>query len=278
MQYFSYWARAEKQGPEFPVTCWGYSNESEEAARRMALERAEAAVAKLLAPKTGNEPADYYDADPLKERVIEEITHDGQVLAVVTRNAYGALVINTANVAFLDVDFTTKRRGAIVSIWKKLTGDDTDEPAEAERLAAVQEVLAAWPELGGRIYRTANGFRIMITSATLIPTDAGVSELMQVLGVDELYRKLCLRQNCFRARLTPKPWRIGMRRPPVRYPLIGAYSRTYEAWLSKYETKSRDFRVSRLVATFGPPAVCAEAEKVLRLHDSDLAGEDHKLA
>lgn len=276
MEYFNFWARAQKNGPDFPVVCWGYSNESQEAALKLAEQKADNAIKKLSNP--GNDNGGYYAANPLKERVIEQIVNGERVVAVVTRNAYGALVLNTANVAFLDIDLArAKHRGPLVSLWRKLTGDGNLNQAE-DQIQHIRSVLANVPEIAGRIYATANGYRVLITSAIFDPKDHLLGKLMQELGVDELYQKLCLRQNCFRARLTPKPWRVGAPRPPARYPLIGSYSRTYQAWLEKYESRSKKYRVCRFIEPFGLLPVCDEAALIIGLHDADLADDSFKLA
>jgi hypothetical protein len=276
VEYFNFWARAQKNGPDFPVVCWGYSNESQEAALKLAEQKADQAIEKLSNP--GRDRGGYYAANPLKERVIEQILDGEKVIAVVTRNAYGALVLNTAHVAFLDIDLArAKHRGPLVSLWRKLTGEGIENQAE-EQVQHIRNALANVPEIAGRIYATANGYRVLITSAIFDPKDPILGKLMEELGVDELYQKLCLRQNCFRARLTPKPWRVGAPRPPVRYPLVGAYSRTYQAWLEKYEGRSKKYRVCRLIESFGSQPVCAEAALIMRLHDADLADDSFKLA
>ncbi len=276
MEYFKFWARAQKDGPDFPVVCWGYSNESQAAALSLAEQKAEDAIKKLASPE--RERGGYYSANPLKERVVKQIVDGEKTIAVVTRNAYGALVLNTANVAFLDIDLTrAKNRGPLVSLWRKLTGDDTENQAEGQILH-IRSVLASIPEVSGRIYATANGYRVLLTSSVFDPEDPLLGKLMQELGVDELYQKLCLRQKCFRARLTPKPWRIGTPRPPVRYPLIGAYSRSFEQWLDKYETRSKKYRVCRLIESFGTQETCHEAAMIMQLHDAELADDSYKLA
>ncbi len=276
MQYYNFWARAQKNGPDFPVVCWGYSNESQDDAVKQAEQKADEALTKLLSPR--RERGGYYSANPLKERVIERILDGDRIVAVVTRNAYGALILNTANVAFLDIDLArAKHRGPLVSLWRKLTGDDAQNHG-AEQMLHIRSVLAAAPEVSGKVYATANGYRVLITSSIFKPEDPQIVRLMQELGVDELYQKLCFRQQCFRARLTPKPWRVGSPRPPVRYPLIGEYSRSYKAWLEKYQTRSKKFRVCRFIESFGSQAVCEEAEMIMRLHDAELADESFKLA
>ncbi len=47
----------------------------------------------------------YYLDRPMREPVLREVKKDnGELAAVVTRNSYGCLVLNTARVMFVDVD------------------------------------------------------------------------------------------------------------------------------------------------------------------------------
>jgi len=44
---------------------------------------------------------------------------------------------------------------------------------------------------------------------------APADQVFDTLGADPPYRRLCRTQKCFLARLTPKPWRCGVAKPPV---------------------------------------------------------------
>jgi hypothetical protein len=60
-----------------------------------------------------------------------------------------------------------------------------------------------------RVYLTAKGLRVVCTSA-LLPWEKHdwlATRLMKYLGADPDYIRLCGEQKCYRARLTPKPWR-----------------------------------------------------------------------
>ena len=76
-------------------------------------------------------------------------------------------------------------------------------------LARIHAVVARHPGMGLRLYRTANGYRCLVTHRTYDPASQECRELLEALGSDPLYIRLCRGQHCFRARLTPKPWRCG---------------------------------------------------------------------
>ncbi len=59
-----------------------------------------------------------------------------------------------------------------------------------------------------RLYKTPAGFRIFATHDTILPSDKVVEEWFRYFHADANYARLCQSQQCFRARLTPKPWRM----------------------------------------------------------------------
>jgi hypothetical protein len=79
---------------------------------------------------------------------------------------------------------------------------------------------------------------------------------------------LCQAQECFRARLTPKPWRCNMAPPPWRYPWANAdVEIRYRSWEQRYEQASRSYTVCRLVKQLGPQEIHPDVEPILALHD-----------
>ena len=60
-----------------------------------------------------------------------------------------------------------------------------------------------------RLYKTPAGFRIIATHDTIAPNDSIVAEWFATFHVDANYARLCQSQQCFRARLTAKPWRMN---------------------------------------------------------------------
>ena len=59
-----------------------------------------------------------------------------------------------------------------------------------------------------RLYETPAGFRIIATHDVLSPSDGMVKEWFDHFYADANYVRLCQAQQCFRARITAKPWRM----------------------------------------------------------------------
>lgn len=59
-----------------------------------------------------------------------------------------------------------------------------------------------------RLYKTPAGFRVIAVHDVTNPDDAVVKQWFDDFKADDNYARLCQAQNCFRARLTAKPWRM----------------------------------------------------------------------
>jgi hypothetical protein len=68
---------------------------------------------------------------------------------------------------------------------------------------------ASFAEESYRVYRTHSGCRVVCTSRRFPRTQDNypADRLMRFLRADRHYMELCQAQKCYRARLTPKPWR-----------------------------------------------------------------------
>ena len=103
------------------------------------------------------------------------------------------------------------------------------------------------------------------------PRSQEANKLMRSFNADRLYAALCARQNCYRARLTPKPYRIGMKPMRLRYPYDEKDRNFIDAWIGEYDAKSEGFSSCRLVEVRGrdipTPAV--------RLHDQRTKAESN---
>src|SRR5262249_53632204 len=168
--------------------------------------------------------------------MVEEIGDGGELVGVITRNAYGSLVLNTIRVMFVDVDVyppTMSFGEALRHFWRSLTGkrEANRRTREEKLLAGFDELSRTRPELGFRIYRTYAGFRLLMTSQTYEPASKDALELLTAFGSDPLYIRLCKAQECFRARLSAKHWRCGVERPPSRFPWDDpAEEQEYRVW------------------------------------------------
>jgi hypothetical protein len=223
----------------------------------------------------GTRVGGYYPRTPLREPILDEVLLDGEQVFAITRNRYGAEVLNTDRILIADVDLPqlheTTAGGLLRRLFRRRTAD-TGPPAEpqsvVERLATIGTWARANPGLGVIVYRTASGLRVFVTGVEEPTSSNRGGEILAELGADPIYRELCRAHGTFRARLTPKPWRLpGMRAPRERWPYADSDAeRRFQRWLARYETAAREYAVCRLLETHGP-APSALDERIIRLHD-----------
>lgn len=291
------------------VRRFGYADESQAAAEADARARAEAALTRILrgeplARRERKQPYPGGDGLPIREEVV---ARHGDV--VITRNAYGARCLNVSDVLFVDVDFdrapSPKVRlpvlfsfaalvfglvfwraswcAAVVSgcaalvvgfplmdlatrTLTRLRGGE-----EAFALRRVRAFSAAHPEHHLRVYRTPRGLRVLAMERTFDPLEAATSAIFAALAADETYVRMCRTQRCFRARISPKPWRIG--EPSVStvsravWPIPEARMPMRARWVTWYETASASYAACRFLERMGRDVTCARTEEVRRLHD-----------
>jgi hypothetical protein len=271
MKFPAYWARATAEetvdGESATFSCWRWSDTSREDARNSALGAAKRIVSRLV---RGEELSRYpYGQQPLREEVLQRITNErGELTVAVTQNAYGSLVMNTARAMFLDIDFPAPGLGSgIRNFFGGLMGKKALSP-EDEARAKVEQFQAANRQLGLRLYRTSAGLRLLVVNDLFDPTADTTRRLMESVGTDPLYVKLCRAQECFRARLTPKPWRCGHFQNRVTWPReTEEEQRLFDEWQSAYLQCQSTFATCRFVEEIGPTGVHPEIEPVIELHD-----------
>lgn len=264
-----FWSKVEEKvtGPEergFALRCWGVSAVSAEDAAADARRRLEALKGRL---RDGDVPEGLYPYRQavLREELVSEIEDgSGGVAAIVTRNRYGALVLNAARLPILDVDLG--REGLVGRLLSVLFRGGRS--LEQRTLDRIRTVLAARAGEGFRIYRTARGFRVVGTTTDLDPRAESTQSLMREIGADRAFAVLCRVQDCFRARLTPKPWRIGVEMPRFAYPLEGDAVAKFTTWLQGYESARAAWSVCRLVEEIGPAPTRTLDRRLVEFHDS----------
>jgi hypothetical protein len=142
------------------------------------------------------------------------------------------------------------------------------EGTARKRIAAF---LAQRPDWRLRLYRTPAGLRLLALHRLFDPREADVTTAFDALGVDPTYARMCRNQNCFRARLTPKPWRLGL--PRLRPPYAAAWRLEHaelparREWIAEYGRASEGHAACRFVETLGSGRVDPVAEHVQQLHD-----------
>jgi hypothetical protein len=262
---------ASSRGKPVSFTCWRSSDISEADAHESAVAAAKRILVVFL---RGQKPDRYaYGCIPLREEVTNRVCDaGGNAIAVVTRNLYGSLVLNAERVMFVDIDFPEIKAGeAARHFFARLFGREKTslESQHEERLRGVVErFVAAHPGWSIRLYRTFAGFRGIVTHDLFDPKSSTSLGILEQLGSDPLYVRLCKAQECFRARLTPKPWRCGHHANTVRYPAENAESaERVKQWEAEYDSRRREYATCRFVGHLGNGDVQPEVGLVLELHD-----------
>lgn len=130
----------------------------------------------------------------------------------------------------------------------------------------VEEVTGANGALIGAITRNGYGVLVLNTPRLLI---ADVDTQPAGLRADPLYQRLCQSQHCYRARLSPKPWRCGTTRPPNRYPREpGEAAQAYTRWLAAYSHHAAGYAVCRPLLTLGTDQQDEDTTRLMALHQT----------
>jgi len=298
------------RGKSVTVRRFGWSDDSLQAAQAHADARVREAMDRILAgePLIRREHRMAYNGAeglPIREEIVER---HGE--SVITRNGYGALCLNSPDVLFADIDFSgappaTLVKGALLvlvatavalGIWRQsfaaglvatiaalIFGYSLAKAVhrarvglagghEARTRRGIAEFIARNPTWGVRTYRTPAGMRLLATHAAFSPADPRVGECFDALGVDAIYARMCRLQHCFRARLTPKPWRVGMgRHIKPRYAVWDAsHAELNERrkWIDDYLYAARGHAACRFVEAVGNPTIHPQVARVVELHDA----------
>jgi len=301
-------AKGQKQ---ITVRRFGWSDTSPDDAQQMADKRAGDALRQIIEGKENidrREPKIGYNGAegvPIREEIL--FSQDD---TVITRNGYGAHCLNTPDVLFADVDFkkpATTTLGCGITLLLAVAGivagfathsravgfgaffaallagvviskilnasvarkKPSEEILVRQRIDAELKNFASWRV---RLYRTPAGFRLVATHRLFKPDDPEVAGFFKALGSDPVYMQMCQRQKCFRARVSPKPWRIGiaqhMRPNPGVWPVRPEHMAMRTAWVAEYEKVAEKFASCRYLETFGSGnAAHAKAAAVCELHD-----------
>jgi len=272
MKIPKYWAKSVQSvqqpgGRPYRLVIWQWSDVSWTEAQRKAEDRVRELEQKVRAGTDLNRYG--YGERPLREEIVQGVANDaGSEVAIVTRNLYGALVLNAAHAMFIDIDFADKDAAGSTGggfqwgLGKRAPGQ------EDQHVARITSWASRYPDLGIRIYRTAAGLRCLITNQTFEPGRSDSLDVLRAFESDPLYVRLCQAQDCFRARLTPKPWRCNVDKPPSRYPWENSdVEIQYRLWERRYEEVSRKYSVCRLIKQIGPQEVHPDVASILTLHD-----------
>ncbi len=284
MKIARYWVRdsatsSDRHGNTEQAVAWGWSESNEHEARQRARAAAKRIADWLTNGKGDSGPGGEYAylTRPAREEILQELGDNGQgPAAVITRNRYGAMVLNTRDLMFIDADIPKPPPqpigSALLSALGRVFGRGAATPPPPDPALEVLERIRVWsadnPGVALTVYRTAAGFRCMVTNQAIGARSELSESILEGLDSDPLYRRLCKSQECFRARLTPKPWRVGLPQPTHEFPFEDAAREAeHRGWVRDYDTASKGFATCARVETLGP----AETEEVLapliELHD-----------
>lgn len=307
-----------EKGRQITVRRFGWSDLSQVEAQQNADVRAKEALQRLLGgdklPR--KDPKIAYNGAhgmPIREEIV---SRHGET--IITRNSYGARCLNTPDVLFADIDFqeTSSWRQtflifaalllcAVVAGWLSgsrmvgialavlalfiaapisrivhRTAQKAGGGAEALARKRIAAFLQTHPGWNFRLYKTPAGMRAMATHQTFRPNDPAVAECFHALGADPVYVAMCLNQQCFRARVSAKPWRIGiaghMKPRPGVWPVAAERMAERNAWITGYEQAAAAFSACAFLESVGSGAVHLDVVAVQELHD-ELCKVDGKL-
>jgi hypothetical protein len=268
-----YWSKARHpettSGGDGVVACgWSYTSLQD-----AAIQAAQRARHIFDLVTRGQKPCQYeYSNRPVKEEIVQEVSDGNAQVALITRNRYGALVLNCAGVLFADVDFPPVASGGLVAgLLALFMPKKREEKRQAQILETVQKV-ERWAQDNSarsfRLYRTQQGLRLLFTDKLYDPKSEETLAILRGVASDPMYIRLTQKQECFRARLTAKPWRCGCKRPPNSYPWENAETeRLYRQWERQYTAVEAKYRTCELLKTFGRMADLPAVKTVTTTHD-----------
>ena len=254
MKIYKYWTVEKRKitidGAEQEINCYGGSNVSVEDALSRAREKAEKIQRKIAGERY---VFDRYEAE-IREEILQMIDDH----SAITRNRYGAQVLNTENLMILDIDKPKPVAGGLFK--KKDTRPPKDQIFEmVGNLAA----SAKYKDYGFRTYETYQGARVIVLGGNFDPRSNETKKMMDEFNCDPLYTTLCNKQGCFRARLTPKPYRMKMKPYKVNFPREGVDAE-FRRWLMEYESESRNFSVCKFIEQVGARHY---EDRAIQIHD-----------
>jgi hypothetical protein len=264
------------------VTAVGWSFNSAAEAERHAVENSEKRAQLLVAGGSSERARHYYVDRPMREPILRDFRDSaGQKVGIVTRNIYGALILNTARLCFIDVDLPERPpTSSVVNLIKRFFGGSTPPVAEFVPETEALQRAEAWANSHApwlwRAYRTKAGLRFLAAHAPLEVDSRVVREAFEALGADPLYQKLCAGQKCFRARLTPKPWRCGYSSAHLNWPFVDAAAESrFEKWDAAYRERCLAWRTCAALPSIGSARPAAQFAELISYHDetSGVAGQ-----
>lgn len=288
---------------------WGWSSVSQVEAEDHANKRLQSAIEAAKQTKRRDlrvrEPRVHYggaDGLPIREEILSEQPH-----YTLTRNSYGATCLNTPAVLFADIDLDYQSSGIVARFWlvgitllticylsgfwnllltwvgiaflvlgvifaafKKWAAPKDQLALEQAKLATIEKWAERYHRALFRVYRTPRGFRVLAMHDLFDPSSETTKAILESLGSDPIYIKMCRLQRCFRARLTPKPWRLGIAPMPHKgavWPLPQEKVEKRNAWQVTYQLESQGFAACQFLFQRGNGNAHPIAQVLCHAHD-----------
>lgn len=281
------------------ISSWGYSDRSEAEAETKAHERIGDIVNAFN--RSPNDEDFYYPFRVVNEEILKTIGEETSQQAIITRNKYHCQILNTAQLMFVDIDVDVSdiKPPSFLSKILLRTSQIIEENIRKEKErhedvisrieAFVRNQSNGFDDIGLLVYRTFAGYRVIVSSRPLEPRGEDTHKIFDALGADPLYQSLCRTQNSFRARLTPKSWRMKpeiierlnlypLLRRRVTKNMVEKWSREdeeklriYDDWVETYEHLHKIHSTCQFIKQIGNWKVDPSLAGLIQLHD-ELTG------
>jgi hypothetical protein len=303
-------------GKQITVRRWGWSDTSQADAQALADQRAQDAWHRIHSGESlrRRETKDSYGTQegvPIREEVVSRHGEN-----VITRNSYGSLCLNAPRVLFADIDaqwpdalrirplgcLFLVLTGLLLGLWQRslLIGAGIaiglpwlwsaingwinharrpkgEKIAKQQRLEAIRAFSAAHPHWHLRVYETPAGYRLLAMHDVFDPTDGPAREALAALNSDRRFATLCALQQCFRARVSPKYWRIGYKPkeplPKSKWPFLLEHLSRRQRWIEGYDRLAPNYAACLFIERLGSSTTHPEAEQVRAVHDQFCQAE-----
>ena len=260
-------------GGRLQVLARGWSNQSIEDAHQLGRQIA-ARLAGALASGQIERGRYLYGQRPLPEPILREFANaDANPAGVVSRNCYGAVVLNTRDLMFVDIDRDDQPApggGLLSSVISLFRQPELIPSQPASKVVAEVQRVAESNHLSARVYKTAAGYRAIITNHRYEPGSSTSEALLNQFSSDPLYIRLCKMQESFRARLSPKPWRCGLSTPPVSFPFTTPQEQAkFQDWQRRYSDAAAKYATCRYLTSIGGVRIDPAFEELIQYHDQE---------
>lgn len=256
MKYNKFWVYKEgeailKTGRQ-KIRCLGGSNISLEDAANEALKKIRMVEERIHGKKA---VFDEYTVE-IQEELIQEIDTKN----IITRNYYGALILNSESMMIMDIDYAPK------TFWE-LFGFSPRKTSKERIIAKLDKLLAGqYKDLAMRVYETPKGIRCIVNNREFKAASPETEKILKAFNNDWLYGILCRKQDCFRARLTAKPYRCKVHKLKSRFPRTSeADIEEYENWKKIYDEKSKNYSSCRFIKQINDEN--GQFKEIIKIHD-----------